>query len=83
MFKEYDLRKELNKFMDTSSLNKGEEPIFVLILGGVGAGKTTLCKNRFSKGFVVIDAGQIFSNLGGTENHRFGKDFGAGSCGIS
>jgi predicted ABC-type ATPase len=75
MFTKYDLDEEINKFMDDSSLNKGGNPTFVLIMGGVGAGKTTLRKDKLSKGYVVIDAGQLFTNLGGTENHQFGVDF--------
>lgn len=73
--RQYSLKDEINKFLDESSVAKGQPPAFVLIMGGVGAGKTTLRKDKFSKGYVVIDAGQIFTNLGGTENHQFGTDF--------
>lgn len=71
----YDVDEEINKFLDDSSFAKDSDPTFVLIMGGVGAGKTTLRKAKFSKGYVVIDAGQLFANLGGTENHQFGTDF--------
>lgn len=73
--RQYSLNEEINKFLDETSVTKGQLPAFVLIMGGVGAGKTTLRKDKFSKGYVVIDAGQIFTNLGGTENHQFGQDF--------
>lgn len=71
----YNLNEEINKFLDESSFADKDGPVFVLIIGGVGAGKTTLRKDKFSKGYVVIDAGLIFQNLGGTELHEFGRDF--------
>lgn len=69
-----DLNRELEKYFDDSSLCANEKPKLVILMGGAGAGKTTIRKQKYSKGFVVIDAGEIFNNLGGTQYHEFGKD---------
>jgi len=40
-----DLFEEMGKFIDGSSIAPpGADPLFVLLMGGVGAGKTTIRK---------------------------------------
>jgi hypothetical protein len=46
-------------------------PKFVLFVGGVAAGKTTLRRQRCAHGYVHIDAGEMFAELSG----RDGGDF--------
>jgi hypothetical protein len=41
----------------------GNPPEAVILMGGVGTGKTTLRKQQYSSGYVLIDAGEIFLNL--------------------
>lgn len=36
------------------------DPVFALILGGMGAGKTTLRRSQYSDGFVNVDFGEIY-----------------------
>ena len=54
---------EIARFFDDSSLAGGQEPELALILGGVAVGKTRLRRERYSRGYVVVDAGDIFIKL--------------------
>ena len=56
---------EVDRLFDPSSLSNGEEPRLALIIGAVAAGKTTLRRERFATGFVLIDAADIFVSLQG------------------
>jgi hypothetical protein len=47
-------------FVDPSSLPTGAEPRFVLIAGCPCAGKTYVRRQQYSRGFVVLDAADIF-----------------------
>lgn len=38
-------------------------PKFVMVMGGVGAGKTTIRRQQFADGYVNIDAGEIYQAL--------------------
>lgn len=40
-------------------------------MGGVAAGKTTFRKHRFSTGYVLVDAAEIFLNLSRGEYFPF------------
>lgn len=54
---------EVDRHFDASSCPAGVVPRFVLIMGPIAAGKTTIRKAKFSDGYVVIDAAEIFQNL--------------------
>lgn len=54
---------EVNRFFDDSSRSMREPPRFVLLTGGSGSGKTTVRQQRYTPGFVVVDAGEIFFSL--------------------
>ncbi|MFA5793175.1 MAG: zeta toxin family protein [Candidatus Gracilibacteria bacterium] len=67
----------IGKYFDDSSLSNGETPKLILIAGGPGAGKTTQRKLNYSKGYVLLDAGDIFKAIckGDDLNYEFGQDF--------
>jgi hypothetical protein len=67
--------KEIDKFFDDSSIPASGESEFVLILGPVCSGKTSLRRQLFSRGYVLIDAAEIFLNLSNGEYFEFGKAF--------
>jgi hypothetical protein len=72
----FDLFEEVGKFFETSSIAApGGEPKFVLLMGGVAAGKTTIRKQKYSQGYVVLDAGEIFLNLSRGVYYNFGDIF--------
>ncbi len=53
-------------------LNKGvspEEPEFVIFMGGVAAGKTTIRHENYASGYVHFDFGEIFNEI----EDEFGK----------
>lgn len=52
-----------DKFFNDSSLVSDTKPKFILITGGVGSGKTTMRKQKYNDGYVVIDGGEIFRFL--------------------
>lgn len=58
-----DLNAEMDRYFDPSSLPADGEPCFVLIMGGPASGKTTLRKQNYSTGFVLVDAAEIFISL--------------------
>jgi guanosine-3',5'-bis(diphosphate) 3'-pyrophosphohydrolase len=58
-----DIDAEVDRFFDDSSLPADGQPVAVIISGGVCAGKTTIRKQKYSTGYVLIDASEIFLNL--------------------
>jgi hypothetical protein len=59
---EFNVPAEIERlFHDASAA--GNPPKAVILMGGVATGKTTLRKQQFSTGYVLIDAGEIFLNL--------------------
>lgn len=48
----------------------GTPPQFVVFMGGVGSGKTTIRRQQFAKGYVHFDSGEIYTAF----KKRFGKD---------
>lgn len=58
-----DLGAEVERFFDDSSLAGGAQPRFVLLLGGVSSGKTWTRRRKYSRGFVIVDAAEIFISL--------------------
>ena len=46
-------------------------PKLVIVMGGVGAGKTTIRRQQFSKGFVNFDIGDIYTAF----KEAFGKEY--------
>lgn len=60
------LDEEVDAWFDDSSRSDGSEkvpPRFVLISGTPVSGKTRLRRDKFTKGFVTVDAGDIFQRL--------------------
>lgn len=72
----FDMRKEVEKFFDDSSVPRGRDPKLVLLLGPVCSGKTFVRRRDYSKGYVVVDAAEIFRSLSRGERHQFGTIFG-------
>jgi hypothetical protein len=54
---------EIDQFFDDSSISTTQPPRAVIFAGGVGAGKTRMRRAKYSVGFVVLDAGEIFLRL--------------------
>jgi hypothetical protein len=51
----------------SNGIESGEPPRFVLIMGGVGVGKTTMRRQQFADHYVHLDATELFAALtGGT-----------------
>jgi Zeta toxin len=60
----FDINAEVDRLFDDSSIPKdGEPPAAIIFIGGPGAGKTTIRKEKYSSGYVSIDAGDIFVSL--------------------
>lgn len=74
---EIDFNEIIGKYFDDSSLSGEDTPKLVLIMGGTGSGKTTQRKLNYSKGYVLLDAGDIFKAIckGNDIAYNFGDDF--------
>src|SRR5262245_4139113 len=59
----FDLAAEAERFFDDSSLPGEGQPHFVLLLGGVSSGKTYTRRRRYKRGYVIVDAAEIFISL--------------------
>lgn len=59
----FDPTAEIDRYFDDSSLATVEPPRAVIIAGGVAAGKTTLRRAKYSTGYVLLDAAEIFLSL--------------------
>ena len=53
----------IKSFFSEDSLPQKSNPKCVIITGGIGSGKTTLRKQKFNIGFLVLDANEIFLKL--------------------
>ncbi len=61
-----ELEAEIDARLPNDARTEGQ-PILVLIMGLVCAGKTTLRRERYSRGYVLVDAAQLFIDLGGID----------------
>jgi hypothetical protein len=66
---------EVDRLFDESSLPVDEQPAAVIISGGVCAGKTTIRRQKYSTGYVLIDAADIFLSLSRGEFFPFPEAF--------
>jgi dephospho-CoA kinase len=60
---EINIRAEIDRLFEDSSLAHVNRPKAAILMGGVAAGKTTLRLKDYSRGFVLIDAAEIFHHL--------------------
>lgn len=59
-----DLEGVVESHFDDSSLTEaGQQPHLVVIMGPVAAGKTTVRRQRYGTGHVLVDAAEIFIRL--------------------
>ena len=72
---QFDLGAEIKKYFDNASISTNGSPEFVLLCGAVCNGKTTMRKQQYSKGYVLIDAAEIFLSLSNGEYYDFGTTF--------
>lgn len=56
---------------EETSAQKMEQPLLVIVMGAVATGKTRLRREKYSKGFTSIDAGEIFIQLSEGEYYDF------------
>lgn len=61
----HNIKNELDgiieSYFDTGS--KSQDPRAVIVMGGVGSGKTTIRRNQFAENYVQIDGSDIFSQI--------------------
>jgi dephospho-CoA kinase len=58
-----DLNAETDRYFKPDSVPADGKPRLILIMGGPASGKTTLRREQYSTGFVLIDAAEIFNSL--------------------
>ena len=58
-----DIFGEISAAFDPSSIAGSESSRRILLAGGVVAGKTTIRRDRYSRGYVTLDAWEIFLRL--------------------
>jgi len=58
-----DINAAVDRLFDDSSFPADGQPVAVIISGGVCAGKTTVRRQEYSSGYVLIDAADIFLSL--------------------
>lgn len=71
----FDVIEEVEKYFDDSSIPGSGPSKFVLLCGGVCSGKTTIRKQKYSHGYALIDAAEIFLSLSQGEYYDFGVAF--------
>ncbi len=66
-----DISDTVSRHFSDDSLASGESPRIVVLMGGPASGKTTIRKSKFGKGYVLVDAAEIFTSLEGWEDQDF------------
>lgn len=69
-----DIEAEVESYFDASSESHGRTPEFAIVMGGPAVGKTTLRKQKFAKGYVLVDAADIFIRLSEGQSLDFPDD---------
>ena len=59
----FDIPTEVDRYFDASSMSNGTPPTIVMLVGGPAVGKTTTRHQRYSRGYVLCDAAEIFVSL--------------------
>jgi chloramphenicol 3-O-phosphotransferase len=72
---EINVGSEIDRYFDDSSIPQGESPRIVILMGGPAGGKTTIRKQRYATGYVLVDAGDIFIHLSRGEFFPFPEAF--------
>lgn len=70
-----DVFAEIDRLFDDSSIPSGGQPAAVILMGGPAAGKTTIRKQKYHRGYVLIDAADIFLSLSRGEFFSFPEAF--------
>lgn len=70
-----NLEQLVEKRFDDSSVCTTESPTFVLVMGAIAVGKTDVRRKKYSSGFVVVDAAEIFLDLCDGVYHDFPSIF--------
>ena len=65
-FSDDRLEEEISRRL-TLDARADEDPVLTLIIGPICSGKTTIRRKKFSHGSVLVDAAQLFIDLGGTD----------------
>lgn len=58
-----DFDAEVDRLFNDSSVPADGKPVAVILWGGIATGKTTVRKQKYSLGYVLIDAADIFNSL--------------------
>lgn len=66
-----DVQAEVGRFFDDSSLSRGTRPVMRVIMGGVCTGKTTLRQSQCARGYVIVDAAEVFLALAQGKDYEF------------
>lgn len=69
-----DLNAEVDSYFDASSECENRQPVFAMVMGGAAVGKTTTRRYMFSKGYVLVDAADIFIRLSKGQSLDFPDD---------
>lgn len=57
------IREEIDRHFDDASLVANGQPKIVVLMGGPAVGKSTIRRQRYARGHVVVDAAEVFIGL--------------------
>ena len=72
---QFNVETEVDRLFDDSSIPADGQPAAVILMGPPASGKTTIRKQKYSRGYVLIDAADIFLNLSRGEFFAFPDAF--------
>jgi hypothetical protein len=72
---DFDVLAEIDRLFNDSSIPADGQPTAAILMGGPAASKTTIRKQKYSRGYVLIDAGDIFLSLSRGEFFPFPEAF--------
>jgi hypothetical protein len=71
----FNVEDEVGRYFDDSSIPHSEPSRLMILMGGPACGKTTLRKQFYSTGYVLVDAAEIFLSLSRGDFFPFPETF--------
>lgn len=75
MFDDSEIQLLIRHFVDNGTVAQGREPEIVILSGPPASGKTTIRRQKYSRGYVILDPAELFLMFCGGVVKEFPGDY--------